>query len=130
MLLAEALKDAVMNAFGSSNMRDVSDNRALRFVARIQCDWWFPFQAIINRLFEEGYINENQYDKLYAIDCRSEDGIYRRLLKSIDSEISELLNKRTQTVGVSNRVIGTIINNYEDGLIDDELKDFFKSEDD
>ena len=63
-----------MNAFGSSNMRDVTDNRALRFIARIQCDWWLPFQAIINRLFEEGYINVNQYDKLYAIDCRNETG--------------------------------------------------------
>ncbi len=157
LLPAEALKDAVMNAFGSSNMRDVSDNRALRFIARIQCDWWLPFQAIINRLFEEGYINVNQYDKLYAIDCRNEDGIYRRLLKNIDSEISELLNKKTKTVGVSNRVIETIISNYEDGLIDedefvrtlamfekepedyglcmdaeidDELKDFFESGDD
>ena len=146
-----------MNAFGSSNMRDVTDNRALRFIARIQCDWWLPFQAIINRLFEEGYINVNQYDKLYAIDCRNEDGIYRRLLKNIDSEISELLNKKTKTVGVSNRVIETIISNYEDGLIDDdefvrtlamfdkkpedyglcmdteiddELKDFFESGDD
>ena len=74
----------MMNAFGSSNMRDVSDNRALRFIARIQCDWWLPFQAIINRLFEEGYINVNQYDKLYAIDCRNEDGIYRKLLKNIE----------------------------------------------
>mgnify|MGYP000559115041 CR=1 FL=1 len=120
LLPAEALKDAVMNAFGSSNMRDVTDNRALRFIARIQCDWWLPFQAIINRLFEEGYINVNQYDKLYAIDCRNEDGIYRRLLKNIDSEISELLNKKTKTVGVSNRVIETIISNYEDGLIDDD----------
>ena len=145
LLPAEALKDAVMNAFGSSNMRDVSNNRALRFIARMQCDWWLPFQAIINRLFEEGYIDVNQYDKLYAVDCRGEDGI------------SELLNKKTKTVGVSNRVIETIISNYEDGLIDDdefvrtlamfdkkpedyglcmdaeiddELKDFFESGDD
>ena len=94
---------------------------------------------------------------MYAIDCRNEDGIYRKLLKNIDSEISELLNKKTKTVGVSNRVIETIISNYEDGLIDedefvrtlamfekepedyglcmdaeidDELKDFFESGDD
>ena len=120
LLPAEALNDAVMNVFGSSNIAAVSDNRALRFIARIQCDWWLPFQAIINRLLEEGYISESQYDKLYAIDCRNEDGIYRRLLKNIDAEISELLNKRTKTVGVSNRVIETIISNYEDGFIDDD----------
>ena len=41
-------------------------------------------------------------------------------MKNIDSEISELLNKKTKTVGVSNRVIETIISNYEDGFIDDD----------
>ena len=67
------------------------------------------------------------------------------------------MNKRTKTIGVSNIVIETIISNYEDGLIDedefvhtlalfdkrpedfgfdidvemdDDLKDFFESEDD
>ena len=94
---------------------------------------------------------------MYKIDFRNEDGMYRRLLKNIDSEISELLNKRTKNIGVSNIVIETIISNYEDGLIDDDefvhilalfdkrpedfgfnmdsemdddLKDFFESEDD
>lgn len=157
LLPAEALKSAVIETFGTSVMFDISYNRILRFIARIQCDWWLPFQAIINRLSEEGLINENQYDMLYEINCRNEEGMYRRLLKNIDSEISELLNKRTKTVGVSNRVVETIISNYEDGLIDDDefvrtlamfdkrpedfgfdmdaeidddLKDFFESEDD
>lgn len=120
LLPEEALKDAVIETFGVSNMFDISDNRVLRFIARMQCDWWLPFQAIINRLFEEGFITESQYDKLYETDCRTEDGMYRRLLKSIDSEISELLNKRTKTIGVSNSVVETIINNYEDGFIDDD----------
>ena len=86
----------------------------------MQCDWWLPFQAIVNRLFEEGFIDESQYEKLYEIDCRNEEGVYRRLLKNIDAEISELLNKRTKTIGVSNSVIETIISNYEDGFIDDD----------
>ena len=46
--------------------------------------------------------------------------MYRRLLKNIDAEISELLNKKTKTVGVSNKVVETIISNYEDGFIDDD----------
>lgn len=120
LLPPEALRTAVMETIGSADMRDVSEARILRFVARIQCDWWLPFQAIINRLYEEGFIDISQYDRLYEIDCRNEDGIYRRLLKNVDSEISELLNKKTKTIGVSNKVVETIISNYEDGLIDDD----------
>lgn len=120
LLPDEALKGLVIKAIGQSDMKGVSEARLLRFIARIQCEWWLPFQAIANRLLEEGIIDESQYDKLYETDCRNEDGMYRRLLKNVDSEISELLNKRTKTVGVSNRVVETIINNYEDGLIDDD----------
>ncbi|MBE5851334.1 MAG: ImmA/IrrE family metallo-endopeptidase [Lachnospiraceae bacterium] len=120
LLPLEALRIAVMETIGSTDMREVSEARILRFVARIQCDWWLPFQAIINRLYEEGFIDISQYYRLYEIDCRNEDGIYRRLLKNVDSEISELLNKKTKTIGVSNKVVETIISNYEDGLIDDD----------
>lgn len=121
LLLPEAaLKTAAVGMLGSSDMRGIPETRLLRFIARIQCDWWLPFQAIINRLYEEGFIDESQYEKLYEIDCRSEDGMYRRLLKNIDAEISELLNKKTKTVGVSNKVVETIISNYEDGFIDDD----------
>lgn len=121
LLLPEAaLKAVAVGMLGSSDMREIPETRLLRFIARIQCDWWLPFQAIINRLYEEGFIDESQYEKLYEIDCRSEDGMYRRLLKNIDAEISELLNKKTKTVGVSNKVVETIISNYEDGFIDDD----------
>ena len=120
LLPDEALKAVVIKTIGKSDMKGVSEARLLRFIARIQCEWWLPFQAIVNRLLEEGFIDEGQFDKLYKIDCRSEDGMYRRLLKSMDPEISELLNKRTKTVGVSNRVVETIISNYEDRLIDDD----------
>lgn len=121
LLLPEAaLKTTAVGMLGSSDMRGIPETRLLRFIARIQCDWWLPFQAIINRLYEEGFIDESQYEKLYEIDCRSEDGMYRRLLKNIDAEISELLNKKTKTVGVSNKVVETIISNYEDGFIDDD----------
>lgn len=157
LLPDEALKAVVIKTIGKADMKGVSEARLLRFIARIQCEWWLPFQAIANRLLEEKFIDEIQYNKLYMIDCRNEEGMYRRLLKSIDSEISELLNKKTKNVGVSNIVIETIISNYEDGLIDDDefvhiltlfdkrpedfgfnmdaeldddLKDFFESEDD
>ena len=95
------------------------ENKILRFVARIQCDWWLPYQAIINRLYEERLIGAEQYKDLYDLDCRSENGVYRRILKSTDGEISELLNKKTKNIGISNKVIETIISNYEDGVIDE-----------
>lgn len=120
LLPAEALKAVVKDTFNTTNMFMISENTALRFIARIQCDWWLPYQAIINRLYEEDIINGEQYEKLYEIDCRTEDGIYRRILRNTDSEISGLLNKKTKTVGISSRVTETIISNYEDGLIDDD----------
>lgn len=120
LLPVEALIDAVMGTFNDSDMYRISDNKVLRFIARIHCDWWLPYQSIVNRLYEEKIISEEQYERLYEIDCRSENGIYRRILKNTDSEISDLLNKKTKTVGVSNRVIEIIISNYEDGFIDDD----------
>ena len=120
LLPSESLKIAVMETFDSPEMFDISDNRAFRFIARIQCDWWLPYRAIVNRLYEEKIISSEQYDVLYVQDCRSENGMYRRLLKNIDSEIADLLNKKTKTTGVSNRIVETVINNYEDGLIDDD----------
>lgn len=122
LLPVEALREIVNSVFGGDNLRDESEGRLLRFVARIQCDWWMPYQSIINRLFEEKYISTEQYEELYEIECRDNDSIYRRILRNTDNEVSELLNTKTRTVGVSSRIIDTIINNYDDGFIgDDEL---------
>lgn len=117
---AEVLNAIVFETFGTSTLIEVAPSKVIRFIARIQCDWWLPFQAIINRLNEEKIISAEQYEEFYGIDCRTADGIYRRLLKNIDGEISDLLNRKTRTIGVSNKVIETIISNYEDGLIDDD----------
>ena len=57
LLPAEALFALVADVFGTANMYDVSESKTLRFVARIHCDWWLPYQAIINRLYEEKLIN-------------------------------------------------------------------------
>lgn len=61
LLPADALKEIVTAVFGKTALRDVPDTRLLRFVARLQCDWWLPYQSIINRLFEEDHISEIQY---------------------------------------------------------------------
>ena len=122
LLPAEALSEIVMILFPEGNLKKVSEARLVRLIARLQCDWWMPYQAIVNRLLEEEYITKEQFSRLYEQDCRSEDGTYRRILKSTDNEISELLNTKTRNIGVSSRIIDTIISNYEDGFIEyDEL---------
>lgn len=120
LLPAETLSEMVVSEFGTKSLQDIPPNALLRFVAQIQCDWWLPYQSIINRLFEEEHITREQFGELYDLDCRSEDSVYRRMLKSTESEISELLNTKTKTVGVSPKVIRTIIGNYEDGYIDED----------
>lgn len=120
LLPGEALKEEVMSMFDSLDAKKEQDNKILRFVAKLHCKWWLPYHSIIKRFLEEGVIDRNQYTALYGVDCRSEQGIYRRILKSIDSEMSELLNKKTKKIDISNKVIETIISNYEDGLIDDD----------
>lgn len=120
LLPADELKKLVLDTFGKYSITDNSELKVLRFIARLQCEWWLPYKALVNRIFEEGYISEEFYTELYGIECRDEDSIYRRILKSADNEISELLNKKTKTIGVSNKVLETIISNYEDKLIGDD----------
>ncbi len=120
LLPADALKNIVALTFDTLKLEDVPEMRLLRFIARIQCDWWLPYKAIINRLFEETHISKEQYDSLYEIDSRSESGVYRRILKNIDSKISDLLNTKTRSISVSPRIIDTIVDNYEDGYINDD----------
>lgn len=120
LLPADELKKLVLDTFGKYSITDISELKVLRFIARLQCEWWLPYKALVNRIFEEGYISEEFYTELYGIECRDEDSIYRRILKSADNEISELLNKKTKTIGVSNKVLETIISNYEDKLIGDD----------
>lgn len=119
LLPAEALKAMVIDTFDVQTMKGISENKILRFIAKVHCEWWLPYHAIVNRLYEEDIINTEQYEKLYKVDCRTENEVYRRILRSIDNEISELLNKKTKTIGISNSVIEIIIRNFEDGLIDE-----------
>ena len=121
LLLPEVvLKKLVLDSFNTCDISSFAELKILRFVARLQCDWWLPYKSLIKRLSEENYINKAVYEKLYNIKCRSEESVYGKILKNTDSEISALLNKKTKSIGISNNVLETIINNYEDGLIDDD----------
>ncbi len=120
LLPADSLKTLIGQTFNASNLADVPETRLLRFIAKLQCDWWLPYHAVINRLFEEQYISGEQYESLFEKDCRSEESVYRRILSSTDNKIADLLNTKTRTVGVSSKIIDVVINNYEDGYIDDD----------
>lgn len=120
LLPADALREIVVALFGNTDLKAIPKTRLLRFVARLQCDWWLPYRSIINRLYEEKLITAQQYEELYNIDCRSDEEIYRKILRSTDREISELLNTKTKTKGVSSKIIDIVIDNYEDGFIEYE----------
>lgn len=120
LLPEDELRKIVRETFGANDISDENELKILRFVASLQCDWWLPYKSLIKRLFEEEYINERMYNNLYACECRAEDSIYRKILKNTDHEISELLNKKTRTIGVSKRILETFISNYEDRLIGDD----------
>ena len=120
LLPAEELKNRVFESFGSYDISGFAELKILRFVARLQCDWWLPYKSLIKRLSEENHITESVYLTLYELECRDQNSIYGKILKNTDNEISQLLNKKTKTIGISNRVLETVINNYEDGLIDDD----------
>lgn len=120
LLPEDALKAVIRDTFDSSDMYAVPENQVIRLIARLQCDWWLPYQAIVIRLYEENMIEYGQYKKLYGRECRAQDSLYQRILKNTDREIAELLNKKTRTIGISNSVTETIIRNYEDGFIEED----------
>lgn len=94
--------------------------RILRFIARIQCEWWLTYHSIVKRLFEEGHIDKELYNKLFMIDDRDEKSEYSIIFKGLDCDKYELLNKRTRRIGISTRVLEIIIKNFEDGDIDEK----------
>lgn len=124
LLPGDTLRSRVISEFGDTLIDCNLYLRTLRFVVRLQCEWWLPYRSIVRRLFEEGYIRKAFYEMLYEIDDRDESSIYCSIFKSIDSEKYEFLNCRTRRSGVSAFALEKILLNYEDGDIsDDEFVD-------
>lgn len=117
LLPDEALRRRIEAEFSEGKINISERLRALRFIARLQCEWWLPYRSIVNRLSEEGYIDNEMYELLYQDDVRSEISEYGKILRSLDEEKYTLLNCRTNKKGISNNALEIIIKNYEDGLI-------------
>lgn len=94
--------------------------RVWRIIARLQSKWWLPYRAIVNRMYEEGYLSERVYQKLFEAEYRNPESEYGRILVNISKEIFQLLNSVTETNSISNNVIEITIQNFEDGLISED----------
>lgn len=122
LLPSKMLNYMVLSQFKSSNLYQVSELRLLRFIARLQNEWWLPYRALVLRLNEESYITEKQVEELFAIDDRDEDSIYSRIFMSIAPDSRRILNSITYHTDISNWVLEIFIMNYEDGsLTEDEF---------
>ena len=117
LLPEETLKRIIITDFKSSSLKSLNLNTLLRFITRLHCTWWLPYRSLVRRLKEIDAISTEQYNGLYLINERDLDGEYGRLGKAINEEIFIKLNRRTNNLGTSPKVIETIIRNFEDNLI-------------
>lgn len=135
LLPSKVLNSRIIEQFETSQLDKVSNLRLLRFIARMQSEWWLPYRALVLRLYEERYITDAQVEELFAIDDRDENSVYCKILCGISAENYKKLNTITRRTDVSTWVMEIIIQNYEDGdMTDDEfvsiLKLFGKEPDD
>lgn len=120
LLPKSALRNQVIKEFKTDRIEANQERRVLRFIVRLQCEWWLPYHAILNRIYEEGHIGKELFNSLYGIDDRNPNSTYGRLFRAIDKEKYDFLNCRTKRKGVSIAALETIILNYEDGMVSDK----------
>lgn len=120
LLPRDILHSRISAEFPGNKINCTTKLRLLRFIARLQCEWWLPYHSILNRLLEEGHLNADIYEMLYQIDDRDAMGEYSRILRGLDGKKYELFNCRTNRKGISNMALEAIIQNYEDGAITED----------
>lgn len=120
LLPKNVLQSKIVFEFQKNHINDIPILHILRFIARIQCEWWLPYHSLVNRLWEEGHINEAMYLNLYQINDRDETELYARILKSLDKDKYILLNNRTNRKDIYGNILEIIIQNYEDGIITED----------
>lgn len=129
LLPQNMLRSRIVLEFHAESIDCTSYLRTLRFIARLQGECGLPYHALVNRLYEEGFIRKNFYVKLYEMDDRDQDSVYCRIFKTLDPERYAQLNTCTCRKGVSGIALETILLNYEEGQMSDdefiELLDLF-----
>lgn len=135
LLPSRILYSRVVSQFKSSDLTKEQKSRLLRFIARLQNEWWLPYRSIVLRLYEEHHISKEQYETLFEVDARDEESAYAKFFMSIAPDCYKMLNTRTMRTDISSSVIEIFIQNYEEGFMTDDefaslLKLFGKSPDD
>lgn len=117
LLPGDVLRRSIKKTFRGQDINEITELRTLRFVARLQVEWWLPYRSIIIRMFEEGGLSQERCETFLSTDCRDENGKYARIFKSIDPDKFLLLNNKSRKLSISNTILEIIIRNFEDGDI-------------
>lgn len=120
LLPGEVLHSRIVSEFKTSKIDTVNELRLLRFIARLQSEWWLPYRSLVLRLYEEGFIEQSMFVQLYMINDRDPESIYSKIFCSISPDCFKKLNEQTQRTDISNRVLEIFIQNYEDGIMTDD----------
>lgn len=120
LLPGNVLRSRVVSQFKTSDLSLVSELRLLRFIARLQDEWWLPYRSIVYRICEEGYIGKGMFNKLFDMDCRAPDSKYGRIFSNMAQDCYRILNQKTRCTDISSRILEVFIQNYEDGTMTDD----------
>lgn len=120
LLPDDVLRSRVISQFKNSDLSMVAELRLLRFIARLQDEWWLPYRSLVLRIWEEGYIGEDMFDNLFGMDDRKSDSKYGRIFSNMAQDCFKILNEKTMRTDISSHVLEVFIQNYEDGIMTDD----------
>ena len=120
LLPDDVLRSKVVSQFRSSDLSLVTELQLMRFIARLQEEWWLPYRSIVFRIWEEGYIGEDMLDSLFRVDARNADSRYGKIFANMAQECYRILNERTECIEISSHILEMFIQNYEDGYITED----------
>lgn len=127
LLPSDVLHSTVVKQFKSTNLMGITELRLLRFIARLQNEWWLPYRSLVLRLHEEGYIDKSCANRLFEINDRDKNSVYGKIFFSLAPDCYEKLNTATKRTDISASVLEIFIQNYEDGsMTDDEFAELLK----
>ncbi len=120
LLPDDILRSRIVSQFKGSDLSLVTELQLLRFIARLQGEWWIPYRSIVFRIWEEGYIGKDMFDHLFCIDARDPDSKYGKIFSSMARDCYKILNEKTRCIEISSYILEMFIQNYEDGNINDD----------
>ncbi|MEG2832503.1 MAG: ImmA/IrrE family metallo-endopeptidase [Bacilli bacterium] len=100
------------------DMNNCTKEKIYRLIAKLHCEYKLPYKAIVKRLKEICAINEENYNMLYNINSREKGSKYYNIGISMNKEVFEKLNEKTNEYGIEGSDLEDVIGNYEAGFID------------